>query len=309
MGSSRPIIKNNTVTAEDEVMSNTLSILIVGHRGLLGQECMNRLRPLGRISGVDIDTCDITRPEQIEAVIDSSRPDWVINGAAYTDVDGCESNRELAWAVNAGGAGNLARSCRSRGIGFVQLSTDFVFDGRKGEPYLEDDVTAPLSVYGASKLGGERAVREAGGRHIIVRTAWLFGKGGKNFPDTILKAAQSTDPLRVVEDQWGSPTYAPDLADAIGELIRKDARGIVHLTNRGSCSWFEYAVFILRAAGIKKEVIPVSTEELPRPARRPRFSVLSLARYEGIVGKKMRPWQEAVKEYLLNWQNSGNIIT
>ena len=279
-------------------MEKENKILIVGHRGLLGQELLIQLLPLGRLAGVDVETCDITRPEQIGGVLDSVRPGWVINTAAYTDVDGCESIPETARAVNEVGAGNLARSCRDRDIGIVQLSTDFVFDGRKGAEYNEDDGPAPLSIYGESKLGGERQVIEIGGRYIIVRTSWLFGKGGKNFPDTIIKAARSSDSLRVVSDQTGSPTYAVDLANAIGELIRKDARGIVHVTNRGYCSWAEYAKFVLKISGIDTEVIPVSTVELSRPAVRPGFSVLSLKKYETITGKKMRPWQDAVKSYL-----------
>ncbi len=279
-------------------MEKENKILVVGNNGLLGQELMVQLRPLGIVLGVDVETCDITRPEQIEAVLNSTSPDWVINSAAYTDVDGSESNPEMAREINGAGAGNLARACRDRDIGLVQISTDFIFDGNKGEEYNEDDQSAPLSVYGETKLEGEREVIEAEGRYIIVRTSWLFGKGGKNFPDTILKAAQSTDSLRVVSDQTGSPTYAVDLASAIGELIRKDARGIVHVTNRGSCSWAEYAAFVIKLSGLDTKIIPVSSDEMKRPAVRPGFSVLSLKKYEKITGKKTRPWQEAVKSYL-----------
>jgi len=275
-----------------------MAILVVGSNGLLGQELMVQLRPLGPVAGVDVDTCDITEPAQLESVLDSVRPDWVVNSAAYTDVDGCEANPEMAWVINAIGAGNLARSCRDRDIGIVQLSTDFVFDGRKGAEYNEGDGPAPLSIYGESKLGGERHVIEIEGRYIIVRTSWLFGKGGKNFPDTIIKAARSSDSLRVVSDQTGSPTYAVDLAYAIGELIRKDALGIIHVTNRGYCSWAEYAEFVLKISGIDTEVIPVSGEDLGRPAIRPGLSVLSTEKYEEITGKKMRFWQDAVRSYL-----------
>jgi dTDP-4-dehydrorhamnose reductase len=273
-------------------------ILVLGSKGLLGQELMVQLRPLGQVAGVDVDTCDITEPTQIELVLDSVRPDWVINSAAYTDVDGCESNPETAWEVNAIGAGNLARSCRDREIGIVQLSTDFIFDGRKGSEYIETDTPAPLNVYGESKLGGERNVIEAEGRYIIVRTSWLFGKGGKNFPDTILKAGRSSDSLRVVSDQTGSPTYAVDLAGSIGELIRKAARGIVNVANQGYCSWAEYAQFVLEISGIATEVIPISTEDLDPVAIRPGFSVLATGKYEEITGKKMRPWRDAVRAYL-----------
>jgi len=275
-----------------------MKILVVGHNGLLGQELMDQLLPLGQVIGVDVDTCDITCPEEIVTVLDEVKPDWVINSAAYTDVDSCEANPETAWEVNAKGAGNLARACLDRKITIVQLSTDFIFDGRKGSEYIETDNPAPLNVYGESKLGGERNVIKAEGRYIIVRTAWLFGKGGKNFPDTILKAGRSNNSLRVVSDQIGSPTYAVDLAGAIGELIQNDAYGIVHVANGGYCSWAEYARYILKLSGIETEVIPITTEELARPAARPGFSVLSMVKYEEITGKKMRPWQDAVRAYI-----------
>ncbi|MFH1038480.1 MAG: dTDP-4-dehydrorhamnose reductase [PVC group bacterium] len=279
-------------------MPPELSILVIGSGGLLGQACMGGLGLPGGVGGVDIDACDITQPVRIEETLDSFQPDWVVNTAACTDVDGCEGNRALAWAVNARGAGNLARACSRRDIGLIQISTDFIFDGWNEEPYREDAAAAPLSVYGASKWGGEEEVRSAGGRHLIVRTSWLFGRGGKNFPDTILNAARSAHLLRVVSDQRGAPTYAPDLAAAIGELIRKDALGTVHVTNRGSCSWYEYALFVLAAAGRSTRAIPITSEELARPAARPKYSVLSLERYERITGRRMRPWQETVREYL-----------
>lgn len=279
-------------------MKKDIAILVLGNNGLLGQELMVQLRPLGRVFGVDVDTCDITVPKQIDAALSSYHPDWVINSAACTDVDGCESSPETAWAINATGAGNLARACREHDIRLVQLSTDFIFDGKQAGEYNEDDQPAPLSVYGETKLEGEREVRKVEGRYIIVRTSWLFGNGGKNFPDTILQAARSSDSLRVVSDQTGSPTYAVDLAEAIGELIQKDAHGIVHVTNSGSCSWAEYADFVVRVSGLDTKIIPVSSEEMKRPAVRPGFSVLSLKKYEMITGKKMRPWQDAVRSYL-----------
>lgn len=274
-------------------------ILVLGSNGLLGHELMIESRLPGAVIGMDLDRCDITRPREIEAALDDIRPEWVINAAAYTDVDGCESNREQAWAVNATGAGNLAESCRKRDIPIVQISTDFVFDGRKGTEYNENDQPSPLSLYGESKWGGEQRVIAAGGRFLIVRTSWLFGKGGKNFPDTILKASRSSKYLRVVSDQVGSPTYARDLAEAIGELIQRSARGIVHVANRGHCSWAEYAMYIMKILGIDTEIIAVSSSELNRPAVRPGFSVLSLKRYHEITGKIMRSWQDAVGAYLV----------
>ncbi len=274
------------------------SILVIGHRGLLGRACLDVLDGRFRVTGVDIDRCDITRPEQIAATLEKIRPDWVINTAAVTDVDGCQADPDRAWEVNAAGPGYLAAACREREIKLLQVSTDFVFDGEKKEPYREDDPPYPLSVYGASKRGGEEAVAGEQGRFLIVRTSWLFGSGGKNFPDTILGAARKTERLEVVSDQRGSPTYSRDLAAGLGDLIENNASGIVHLTNRGDCSWYEYAVFVLRTAGVEVEVIPVSSEKLDRPAPRPRYSVLCLDRYREITGKLPRPWPEAVREYL-----------
>ena len=273
------------------------NVLVIGCRGLLGGELMRRFSS-GAVKGVDVDSCDITRSNQIAAVFNESDPDLVINTAAYTDVDGCESDRERAWQVNAIGPANLARICRERDIPLIQISTDFVFSGRKNTPYRVDDDPEPISVYGSSKLGGEQAVQKSGVRHLIVRTSWLFGKGGKNFIDTILAASRSRDSLSVVSDQVGAPTSAVDLAGALEKLIRADASGIVHFSNRGSCSWDEYARFILRTAGKATRVLPVSSSCLDRPASRPSYSVLDLSRYRDLTGQLPRLWQEAVREYL-----------
>jgi len=281
-------------------MPPTPSILVIGDRGLLGRACREVLSGRFPVAGVDIERCDITRPDRIESILDDIRPGWMINTAAVTDVDGCEAAPDRAWEVNARGAANLAAACRERGIRLLQLSTDFVFDGRKDEPYREEDAPRPLSVYGKSKRGGEEAVAKSGAEFLIVRTSWLFGPGGKNFPETILRAARKTPRLEVVSDQRGSPTYSPDLAAGLGDLIENNAAGIVHLTNRGDCSWYEYAVFVLRTAGIAAEVVPVSSGKLARPAPRPCYSVLSLEKYRRITGKYPRPWPEAVREFLGN---------
>lgn len=286
-------------------MPDSQLILVIGHRGLLGRACLDILSGRHRVDGVDVDRCDITRPDRVAAVLDRVRPGWVINAAAMTDVDGCQADPGRAREVNAQGPGNLARACREREIKLLQVSTDFVFDGEKTEPYREDDTPRPLSVYGESKRGGEEAVIGAGGKFLIVRTSWLFGPGGKNFPGTILGAAGKTGRLEVVSDQRGSPTAAADLAAGLGELIVNDASGIVHLTNRGDCSWYEYACFVLKTAGLDTEVVPISSDKLDRPAPRPRYSVLSLERYRRITGKLPRPWEEAVREYVLGIGNSN----
>lgn len=272
--------------------------LVVGAKGLLGRELMKVLPALGEVTGVDKEDCDILDPVRIEAVLDSCQPVWVVNSAAYTDVDGCETNPEPAREINAVGPGRLARACRRRGIYLIQLSTDFIFDGRKSSPYLEDDQPHPVSVYGQTKLAGEEAVLQELNSALVVRTSWLFGPGGKNFPDTILRQAQGGGDISVVADQVGSPTAAFDLAGAIRNLIEKNAAGVVHVTNEGSCSWFEYALFVVLASGLKNKVNPVSSSEFPRPAARPAYSVLDHHRYEEITGRTMRPWQEAVREYL-----------
>lgn len=273
-------------------------LLIVGHRGLLGRELMIALQDPGPVMGVDREECDIIDPVQVGEVIDAFQPRCLINAAAYTDVDDCEANRSLAWAVNATGAGNLARACRNRRISLVQLSTDFVFDGGKREPYREEDIPHPLSFYGESKLGGEEEVRREAGSHLIVRTSWLFGKGGKNFVDAILEKARTADSISVVSDQVGSPTYAVDLAEAIRTLIERAASGIVNVTNRGNCSWSEYAAFVVKTAGSNTRINPVRGRKLRRPATRPAYSVLNLDKYERITGRKMRTWEEAVREYI-----------
>ncbi len=274
--------------------------LVVGAKGLLGQELMKVLPSRDEVTGVDKDDCDILDPGRIEAVLDSIRPAWLVNAAAYTDVDGCERNRELARAINVTGPGNLARACHRRGIYLVQISTDFVFDGLKNSPYREDDRPHPLGVYGRTKLEGEQAALRELNNALVVRTSWLFGPGGKNFPDTILKKAAAADKISVVADQVGSPTAALDLAEGIRNLIEKKPAGIVHVTNRGSCSWFDYALFVVREAGLTTRVNPVKSSEFPRPAARPAYSVLDHHRYEEITGRTMRPWRDAVREFLTN---------
>jgi dTDP-4-dehydrorhamnose reductase len=253
------------------------------------------------VIGRDVHDLDITDPVQTEKEIRLLRPEVVINAAAFTDVDGCESQRERAFLVNADGAGHVARGCRSAGVRLIHLSTDYVFDGNSRVPYSEKSSPCPLNVYGESKFKGEQAIQETGGNHLILRTAWLYGKHGKNFVDTILRLASQQEELRVVDDQWGSPTFTRDLSRAIAQLLDKDVRGILHVTNSGSCSWFEFAKKILETKpipGRKIRVVPISSRELDRPARRPSNSVLDCSRFQKITGAKMRLWNEALRDYL-----------
>ncbi|MCX6340005.1 MAG: dTDP-4-dehydrorhamnose reductase [Candidatus Aureabacteria bacterium] len=274
-------------------------ILVIGAAGMLGHELMDILSPAWELTGVDIGEVDITDREGTEAYIRELRPHAVVNAAARTDVDGCEGDPDGAFAVNAQGAGYVAAACRAACARMIYLSTDYVFDGRAKKPYREDAATNPQSAYGKSKLAGEQAVRRGLDDYIIVRTSWLFGLHGKNFVDTILRAAARQPVLEVVGDQRGCPTYARDLAKAIGSLLMTDCRGIVNVTNSGVCSWCEYARAILELGGISGvRVNEITSERLSRPAPRPPFSALDGSRYAGLTGAPMRQWREAVGEYM-----------
>ena len=278
-----------------------MKILLIGARGMLGGDLQPILSARHEVIGRDVHDLDITDPVQTEKEIRLLRPEVVINAAAFTDVDGCESQRERAFLVNADGAGHVARGCRSAAARLIHLSTDYVFDGTSHIPYTEESTPHPLNVYGESKLQGEQSIQETGGNHLVLRTAWLYGKHGKNFVDTILRLASQQEELRVVDDQRGSPTFTRDLSRAIAQLLDKEVKGILHITNSGSCSWFEFAKKIVetkRFPGRKIRVVPISSRELNRPARRPSNSVLDCSRFQKVTGDKMRPWDEALRDYL-----------
>lgn len=270
-------------------------ILVVGANGMLGQDLMRVLE--GEVRGVDIGEIDITSLESVQRVLITLKPDVVVNAAAYTDVDGCESNRELAMQVNAEGVAHLAMICRDIGARLVHVSTDYVFDGAKGEPYQEDDLPNPLSVYGESKLAGEMNASLAED-HLIVRTQWLYGLHGKNFVETMLRLAGEKKELTVVDDQIGSPTWTMDLALAIRALLEKGCRGTYHAVNSGNCSWNDFAKAIFAESGISVEVKPMTTQELGRPAHRPLYSVLDCGKLERDAGLRLEPWLDALKKYL-----------
>ena len=244
--------------------------------------------------GSEVDIRDV---RQVDAAVTEFKPDQIVLAAAYTDVDGCESNRELAFEVNCHGAENVALAAKQYGSKLLFLSTDYVFDGRKTSPYEVDDVRTPRSVYGQSKAMAEMEVQGILPDCCIARTSWLFRAGEKCFPDTILKLAATRGALDVVNDQRGSPTYTPDLAKAIIELCQRDARGIVHVTNSGDCTWFDFAREIVAGAGLSTEVRPTTSDQFVRPAERPKYSVLSgvsLKEY----GIEMPSWQDALRRYL-----------
>jgi len=270
-------------------------ILVVGNKGMLGQELMGVLGSSAR--GVDVGEIDITDLESVQRVLVTLKPRVVVNAAAYTDVDGCESNTELAMQVNGEGVAHLAMITKEIGAKLVQVSTDYVFNGKKGSPYLEDDLPGPLSVYGESKLAGEMNAW-FNPDHLIVRTQWLYGHAGKNFVETMLRLAGERKELSVVDDQIGSPTWTYDLALAIKALIDKDCRGTYHAANSGFVSWNGFAKEIFRLAGVEVTVNPMNTTELGRPAARPLYSTLDCGKLSHDTGFVPQPWQEALKRYL-----------
>jgi len=278
------------------IYNSEMRVTLFGASGLLGQDLVQELKTeqLAALSSKDADLRDRAR---VREVIRDSRPDWVVLSAANTDVDGCEANRDLAFAVNCDGAVNVAEAAREAGSRLMFLSTDYVFDGSKRSPYETTDARKPTTVYGESKACAEERLLEILPEVCIVRTSWLFGHGGKCFPATILKLASTRPEISVVNDQRGSPTFTRDLALALVQLCRASARGIVHVTNAGNCTWYEFASEIVRESGLPTTVKPVTTAEFPRPARRPAYSVLSpdsLHAYD----VRMPEWQDALRRYL-----------
>jgi dTDP-4-dehydrorhamnose reductase len=269
---------------------------ILGASGLLGKALMREWQG-DEVVGLNSRDVDIRDAGKLKVVVENTRPEWIVLAAAYTNVDECESHPDLAFAVNRDGAVNLAKAAQQTGAKLLFLSSDYVFDGKKTSPYETGDARKPQSVYGRSKAEAEIRLLEVLPDCCIARTSWLFGTGGKCFPDTILKLAATRPTLDVVDDQRGSPTYTVDLARAIIVLCRAQARGIVHVTNAEDCSWFEFAREIVKGAGLATEVRAVSSQKMARPAPRPAYSVLSsnsLQRY-GIV---MPTWQDALQRYL-----------
>lgn len=273
-----------------------MKVTILGGTGLLGKALMLAWSE-DEVIGLGARDVDIRDPRKVREVLNATRPDWIILAAAYTDVDGCESNPDLAFSVNRDGAVHVAHAAKEAGAQFLFLSSDYVFDGRKTSPYETDDLRNPQSVYGRSKAEAELRLLDVLPDCCIARTSWLFGKGGKCFPDTILKLAASRPELDVVNDQRGCPTYAADLAAAIIQLCRANASGIVHVTNSGDCTWFEFAREIIGASRLRTEVRPVNSAQMARPAPRPAYSVLSSRSLERF-GITLPVWQDALRRYL-----------
>ncbi len=280
--------------------------LVTGAGGMLGSDVSERLGAQGDVVvALAKGDLDITDRERVLETVRRARPDAIVNCAAYTKVDDCEANFELANLVNGSAVGHLAEAANEADALLVQVSTDFVFDGRSKRPYEPDDATSPLSAYGASKRLGEKEA-ELAKRHLIIRASWLFGARGPNFVEAIRRQVDSGKrELRVVDDQRGRPTYTPHLASAIADLVgaaldHRSARGVVHYADAPECTWFDFALEIVRRLRPDGSVTvrPVTTAEFPRPAQRPAYSVLSTARYEKITGHSPASWRKGLDEYL-----------
>jgi len=266
---------------------------------MLGQDFTALAAPRHEIVPLDLPEVDITNAGAVAGYVSSAQPDAVIHAAAFTPVDECERKPELASRVNAEGTRNVALACRDAGVPMLYISTDYVFDGEKAAPYVEDDAPNPLGVYGRSKLEGEKFVRELVPRFWIARTSWLFGPCGKNFVRTILEKAQTGNELRVVDDQFGAPTYTMHLAAALEEIVTKGGPGIYHTTGQGYCSWFEFARTIIQQAGFGvTPVVPIPTSASGRPAPRPKNSRLASTRLQKEGLGLLPPWEEGLRCYL-----------
>lgn len=283
-----------------------MKILITGAGGMLGRALRETLSLEHDVVALARAELDVTDLAKTLAALARAKPQAVIHAGAWTDVDGCERDPDRAWRVNALGSRNVAVACQEAGAACCYISTDYVFDGEKPDPYTEFDAPNPISCYGASKLAGERYVQTLTPRHWIVRSSWLFGPRGKDFVKTILTKARAGEELRVVDDQVGSPTYTRDLARAISRLISGPYYGVWHVTNSGSCSWYRFAAAILEAAGLRgTRLEPISSKDLGRLAPRPRNSVLRNYCLELEGWPALRPWADALPEYLAHPDAAG----
>jgi dTDP-4-dehydrorhamnose reductase len=273
-----------------------MRLLVTGAAGMLGQDVVRAAESAGHDAiALPRGDLDITDGDYVERALSAERPDAVVNCAAWTDVDGAEEHEAAAYAVNAVGAGHVAAATAAAGARLVHVSTDYVFDGRADRPYVESAATAPMSAYGRTKLAGERAVAQAGGRPLIVRSSWLFGVGGKNFVATMLALADGRDHVSVVTDQIGCPTWTGHLAPALVALAAQEQQGAMHVAGAGACSWHELASEAFRRAGVACEVRETTTAEMPRPAPRPAYSVLVSERPDA---PRLPDWREGVAGFL-----------
>lgn len=292
-----------------------MKILITGAKGQLGTQLSEILKTgkteLGDIPesfigaevyGYSSKELDVSDLSAVRAAANRIKPDLIINSAAYTNVDGCETDRDRAFRVNTLGPRNLAMVAEEAGARLVHISTDYVFSGTGNVPFAEYDLTDPQSIYGKSKLAGEENVKTFCSRHFIVRTSWLYGLYGGNFVKTIMKAGKERGALQVVDDQKGNPTNVEDLCYHILKLADTEEYGVYHCTGAGECSWYDFASLIIEYAGIDATVAPVTTDQFPRPARRPAYSSLDNMMLRVTVGDNMRSWQDALKSFMISFE-------
>lgn len=290
-----------------------MKILITGSMGQLGSQIINILKKgaseIGEVPkelknadviGKNSQELDITSFDKVNSIIREVKPDVVINAAAYTNVDQCETNQEKAFKVNATGAKNLAMACENIDAKLVHISTDYVFSGEGNKPFKETDEASPQSVYGRSKSMGDNFVREFSSKYFIVRPSWVYGYNGKNFVYTILRAAKQGKDLKVVNDQRGNPTNVEDLAHHILKLIVTEEYGIYHCSGHGECSWYDFACKIVELAKIHCKINPCTTAEYPSPTKRPAYSALDNGKLSRTVGDEMRNWEDALKVFVEN---------
>ncbi len=274
-----------------------MRLLVTGAAGMLGRRVVEDARRLGHdVVALGHAELDLTDADNVARIVTAAEPEAIVNCAAWTDVDGAEAYEARALRVNGEGAGDLARAAATVAARLIHISTDYVFDGARGQPWLESDEVAPLQAYGRTKLAGEHAVAEAGGNHAIVRAAWLFGVGGPNFVDTMLRLGGERDEVQVVTDQRGRPTWTGHLAPALIELAERHGdTGIFHAAGAGDCSWYEFAVEIFDRAGVRCRVVPTTSDSFQRPAPRPAYSVLGTEREPGVV---LPPWADGLEGHL-----------
>jgi dTDP-4-dehydrorhamnose reductase len=282
-----------------------MKIVLTGATGRLGRDLAPALAERHQVIGIGSRDLDITDGSATRQFIVGQRPDAVVHTAAWADVDGCERDPDRAYRLNAGGTWNLAVACQQIDAALLYISTDYVFDGEKGAPYLEFDPTGPINVYGASKLAGEHVVRDLVAKHYVVRASWFFGHHGDCFARWVLRAAAEGQQVRAYTDRVGSPSYTPDLARLVAAIVESGWYGVYHASNRGQCTWHEFAREILTRASGADVLEAATSQEMPRPARRPRFSALRHLSLEMLGRDDVRPWQEAVAEFVRIEQGSG----
>lgn len=276
-------------------------ILVVGSKGQLGSELQELSKEYSfHFCFFDFPEMDITNKELVNEKINSLKPDFLINCAAYTAVDKAETEKDIAFAINRDGVSNLATACTENNVLFIHISTDYVFDGETKEPYKEDSPVKPANIYGISKLQGEQEALKNNPEVIIIRTAWVYSAYGSNFVKTMLRLMKTKSEINVVADQFGSPTYAHDLAEVILQIISsgKWTPGIYHYTNNGIISWFDFASEVKNLSNLSCSILPITTEQYPTPARRPKYSVLDKTKMRQTFGIELKDWKESLKECL-----------